>query len=423
MSKVEVFGGKVLKFEGVPGSFVTGLQWRHEDVMPKAGALAETARLKGLGSLGGIRKTNAGGIQSFFSDPIDNAPSGKLVSLAAIVADHKDGSWMGVYKISDDLFWYIAVREGGILPDGDCIGDADSIGLLRESHLDLGSWKEVSGGIDDLVEIIRGYKGKKFALGKLTSSLLFMIQLLGVVVALIAIGGCVLLYQSYSDKRNAIERHNAMSKQKEMLENLKKSRKTPVVFPWSKKVSVEALFSGCHSAWEKQKISTAGWTLSQWDCSVDDLGHFSIATKWNRTGGFANFAPGDLVQNSDKESLLVETGVIKNAPTGIAGSLSNEQTNKRSLWAIAEKASANLSIYDEKAPSKIVALPGMVDPNTPHAIETAWITKQYVIEFALSPMIGSAVSRDLSSIGILSANKLEWNGTWKLYGDIYSDRK
>ncbi|MHB1681027.1 MAG: type 4b pilus protein PilO2 [bacterium] len=83
----------------------------------------------------------------------------KLPSLAANVANAKKEPWIGVFHISDNLYWLIAVRDNqAILPDGDIIGTKEEIDKIFHETLPIGEWDSVieSGNIKDIESILTG---------------------------------------------------------------------------------------------------------------------------------------------------------------------------------------------------------------------------------------------------------------------------
>ena len=58
-----------------------------------------------------------------------------MYSLAAIVASTHKQPWEGVFKIADNLWWYIAVRnDHSILPEGDIVGTMEQITAARNHN-------------------------------------------------------------------------------------------------------------------------------------------------------------------------------------------------------------------------------------------------------------------------------------------------
>ena len=425
MSKVEIVGGKVLKFEGVQTSFLAGLSWRHEETKPDRKALFETGLRAGLGLWGGLRSTPAGSFQSVFMNPIDGFKPGKLIPLAAVVAEAHEGPWMGVYRLSDDLFWYIAVREHEILPDGDFIGDADAVGLRREAHLDIGEWSEFSGVVDDLLlMVVEHYKNTKCRLSKLErldgNPILYAgIGLLTLVVA----GGAYFLYHKNKAEKEMIAHHAAMMKQRALAEAAKSGKnKAKVVFPWSKKASAVAFLDACRSVWKTQPFTHAGWTLDRWECSVSDAGVVSVAEGWTRSGGLAVNAPGDLVLNDKTSRRTRDFGTVG---LGVSGGLLPFDEDNRKLWTGSEVLCAKLSIISPSTATPKVGLPGMATgaPSGP-VVDEPWTTTPFKFEFQVSPMIGRSVGNTLSAVKVLALSDLKWEGgVWFLSGEMYSQKK
>lgn len=80
----------------------------------------------------------------------------KLPSLASAVANAKKEPWCGYFKVEEDLYWYIAVRDNqAIITDADIIGTEEEIKKIFEDNLSLG-WDAVieNGAENDIINLI-----------------------------------------------------------------------------------------------------------------------------------------------------------------------------------------------------------------------------------------------------------------------------
>lgn len=88
---------------------------------------------------------------------------GKLFSLGAQLAATRRQPWLGTFQIDEDTWWYIAVRDGHtILPDGDVVGDMETIQAARENHSNFGDWNYEEGDISKIQELLEESGDKYF---------------------------------------------------------------------------------------------------------------------------------------------------------------------------------------------------------------------------------------------------------------------
>jgi len=106
---------------------------------------------------------SSGGMANIgYSDDLEGSSKfKKYKSLASDVADAKKEPWMGVFELSNGLFWYIAVRDNqAIVPDGDVIGTKDEIDKVFSKYIAIGekAWDTIidNGTEKDLIELLTG---------------------------------------------------------------------------------------------------------------------------------------------------------------------------------------------------------------------------------------------------------------------------
>lgn len=80
---------------------------------------------------------------------------GKLFSLGAQLAATRIQPWLGTFRLDDNTWWYIAVRDGHtILPDGDVVGNEETITKARANHSNFGDWNYIEGDISTIMEML-----------------------------------------------------------------------------------------------------------------------------------------------------------------------------------------------------------------------------------------------------------------------------
>lgn len=145
--------------EAANRQWIAGLVWRSFADRPKLAELREDA--KDLGAdLVAVRGTSQV-IQAGFCPAVENSTPKRVFSLAAAIAQSQEQPWLGIYQLSDDLWWYLAVRDGqAVLPDGDVVGSYETILEARQRHESYADWKYLKGTLkDDLLPILEEARG------------------------------------------------------------------------------------------------------------------------------------------------------------------------------------------------------------------------------------------------------------------------
>lgn len=146
-------GAKIVEL-GNKRRYVAGMQWTSFEAAPAKKDLLEDAER--LGASWACIRLGEDAIQAGFCEPVVGSKPIKLYSLAAMVADSRRQPWLGIFRVEDGLWWYIAVRDGhAILPDGDVIGGEEEIRAARDRHSGYTDWEYVEGDISDLLTTIK----------------------------------------------------------------------------------------------------------------------------------------------------------------------------------------------------------------------------------------------------------------------------
>ena len=99
----------------------------------------------------------AGMINIGHSEDLDDGKYKKLYSLASNVANVKKEPWLGVFRIEDNLYWLIAVRDNqAIIPDGDVLGTKEEIDKIFAETISIGDWDSIieEGTLEDLKSLL-----------------------------------------------------------------------------------------------------------------------------------------------------------------------------------------------------------------------------------------------------------------------------
>jgi hypothetical protein len=241
----------------------------------------------------------------------------KAPSLAAIIAHAKREPWMGLFRISDDLWWYIAVREGqSVIPGGDVIGTREEVEAARSEHQGIGDWRySLEGQIADVLDMISEGLSQASGVGAPVKPMVTRIPawvgLLG--LALLALlAGLLFLHHVHQQRRlqrEAQERaakiaafRNKLAAKRRLLENLK---------PWVGAKPVGAILAGCEQSLLSLPVELRGWAPKSLVCLPNGSGE----VVWKRAPyGLALIAPPGRLQpggNSIIESVEINVGNTK----------------------------------------------------------------------------------------------------------------
>ena len=242
--------------------WVAGMLWRSFEEKPSRAELRQEG--DDLRTDWATLRVGDDAIQAGFCAAVDESKRpNRLFSLAAAVADSQRQPWLGIYKIADGLWWYIAVRDGqAILPDGDVIGGEAEIYAARERHSGFGDWTYVEGNLDDLSALVQGIKPSPvFALHGAPDGLRAATAL-AVVIVVAGAGGLWWHAHQLAAQR---ARELAMARIHALLERqqVKKALPSPLLTT----PMPDAWLAACDGAIKNVPVSQDGWTASGVSCT------------------------------------------------------------------------------------------------------------------------------------------------------------
>ncbi len=381
--------------------FLTGMDWvSYEDVPTKDELLDDATRL--TASWAAVRVGEAA-IQAGFSDPIPsvNKPS-KLFSLAALVADSHEQPWLGTFKISEGLWWYIAVRDGhAILPDGDVIGNEQEIYAARERHSGYTDWKYIDGDLAMLSKFIAEIDAKPVPVRDLNADPKNMILAVSVGVAILGLAAAGGYWKWHSEQIAKNEQVLAMDKLRQSLFKEKPPMKLPsptLSLPYANDV-----LAACKAASYMVPLSRYGWEFSGLIC--DPKG---AVVHWVRK-------PGATVAHRPEGLLSADGNSVDQAIafSGLAAPGVDDATDmaseKVALQALAQAAGFELT-FAQSAP--VAALPGAAA-----ADQTAAAVPKS--DFSMT-VTTTPFKLDFAGVPGLRLSKIEWaKNSWTLTGELY----
>ncbi len=409
-----------LKVPGASVRFALGLNWRHESERPKGQRLKELAADRGRWGM--VRKTAAGSFQVGFVAPIAGVDkAGMLASLADAVAEAHTAPWRGVFQLADGRYWYVAVGEGyAILPDGDRVCTADELATLEAAHASHGTWREVKGGIEELSELVVGFKAKAFLKDfapRIGGAIPRRAKLvLSLVCAMSAIVGGIAFFIHHQD----LARKEAVAAEKKR-QALAALRAAPVVAvekpeprPWAEVPGVRLTVAACRDEWSAQALEKHGWVLQAWSCTAGAAG-VEIATKWHREGGFAHDAPGMLDPSGelafDTRSDAFEWNLSDSTK---AEQLPGSIETSRASWTLAQRY--GLALQLEAAPQAAPAVPGSSGDKP----RPKWLARRETWSLPFAPWLGFAAGFEgLEGLRISSVQVDLTSDVWTVVSDVY----
>ena len=224
----------------------------------------------------------SGMINIGYSEDLDGNKYKKLYSLASNIANAKREPWLGVFRIEDDLYWLIAVRDNqAIIPDGDVIGNKEEIDKVFQETISIGEWDSIieEGNIKDLESLLT--QSGSYVLSSSKKYNVLLIVMVGVLIA------AFILYFYHKQKLQSI-------KPKVFIPKVFVKKKV-VKIPGYKIMSKPALILyKCEKELNSLPGSYYGWKASSLSCS--DNGILVIYKK--QSFGTTLMAPkGDISQN------------------------------------------------------------------------------------------------------------------------------
>ncbi|PRH40438.1 hypothetical protein C6T65_21140 [Burkholderia vietnamiensis] len=385
--------------------FVIGLIWRYEEHAPSLGVLRKLAESDG--DWGIVRKSAHGVVQVGQGEPIPGRKAGEFRSLAATIADAHPQPWVGRYALDDGREWLVAVHdEHGILPDGDRVGTPEEIDEAIHGFGSESEWNQVSGGIDDLVDLVRGAR-KTPALQDLTvgpwrrwgvpAACLSLVAVVGAVGAIMHARQVRLDEQERTASIRAFNQRQAAAAQA-----------ARAASPWAHDAGANTVIRTCGDRWDSQHFERDGWLISSWNCEAH-AGKVSVNVGWNRAGGLAANAPGSLedggehsVENIDGPSL----------PAAAAGNAQIESEARRAIWTFAQRYGLKLVLTGGGMPK----LPGssVADDAAP-----MWGVTTVTFETSAPPWTLGADFDEVPALRVHSISFDLQKQMWRIEADMY----
>lgn len=409
-----------IEVNGLKGSYVVGMTWRHFDAKPTRAELKEFASTAGAWGL--VRSGGANGYQAGACAPLDGIKrSAALKSLADAIAGTLQAPWRGVFDLGEGRYWYVAVAAGyQLLPDGDQVCSLADARALREKHQSFYEhWTESGGDLADLASLTSIAKAgpglKDFTRGAIPfSPRAVIVGSVATVLVSCGAGGVMLYLQDQETKRLA-EQHRkdtAEAVRKEAARKAQEAAEAPPP-PWVTTPLPGAVFDACKAAWKGQDLARDGWVLSAWTC-MPRGNTLDVGETWTRDGGSAMKAPGQLgpggeTSTSSRQVITTWNGV----PQGEVVELLEPDTAIRRGYDLAQRYGLPPDI---KPPKKEPTLAGQKPPPPP-----AYVALNATYKLPFAPWLGFGLAFDeLPGLRISKLSLDFKNDEWIADGLIYA---
>ncbi|RWA45651.1 hypothetical protein AU476_01045 [Cupriavidus sp. UYMSc13B] len=247
--------------------WVAGMTWASYEDTPNKVELREDAQR--LNSTWAAVRIGEDCIQGGFCGAIEGEKVSKLYSLAAMLADSRKQPWLGIFKIGDGLWWYVAVRDGhAILPDGDVLGGEEETYAARERHSGYTDWNYVEGDLELLESLIKEVEDGPTRIKSLDGKAYLPKILAGTTIALTAVaaGGW---WMHNQHEQEAAKQRAAMARMREQMAQAKLNENPVVSTPAITLPLPAAFLRSCGDA-VTLPISQYGWLID------------SVAALWTR---------------------------------------------------------------------------------------------------------------------------------------------
>lgn len=282
-------------------NWAIGLVWRSFSGRPSRAECRQDAQALGADWMmlnETIELTQVG-----FCTAIAGEKVGKIYAMSAAIAEEYRQPWSGIFQINDNLWWYIAVRDGqAILPDGDVAGDYETVLKARESHASHGDWTIHDGTLEDLLPVLEIAKKthNQRALKAVKSPPLWRALVPLAVVVIVAIGG-FWFYREYqhslqmAQERRLLAIRYARSQMQSML------AVTPAPDTW---------LAACAAHIKPLTLSRDGWIADRVTCINE-----AVIIVWERRAGasISTRPAGDLSKDGNQ---VVERQPLGRLPPG-----------------------------------------------------------------------------------------------------------
>lgn len=389
MARIITLGGR---------QWVAGLDWNSYSEKPDRMDLETFAETHSYDWV--AVRTSETVIQAGFCAPIDGIKRPRrLPSLAAFLADSHEQPWIGIYQISEGLWWYIAVRDGhAILPDGDIIGGRDEISQIRVAHSGFGDWNYLEGTVDDLIERIKTIKARPTNLKSIKYRGPTVIQLACSAFAATAIVGTCAYF--WYQNQMAIEKEKEIAAARVRAQLAAGEKIQPVKSPLLESPEPNPWLKSCKNVVYGLPLSAFGWSIDKITCESS----IALVTWKRQLGATVESRPEGIV--SDDGEIIVQTIQLETVSNALDDNSIEIHSALLKLRGWAQSADITLTVKNDAQ-----ALPGAESADPHKAIPQ----QRFSMDMKVSPF-----GLDFSSIPGLRIKSIQSiNDFWHVEGVVY----
>lgn len=373
--------------------------WWNYPGKPKIGELrndadelrgAEWYTIRTLGSLSQV---------GFAAPPEDIAKPKGLYSMAAAIADAKEQPWLGIFQLTDTLWWYIAVRDGQtVLPEGDIAGDEQTVHDARARHASYGDWTYIGGTLDDLLPLLEeAVKKRRLAEMRSLAPINPARIIIPGVLATAAVAGSYWAWQHHEHALKA--KHEAQLR----AERARLAAKKRSISPLLKTPAPAVWLHACWAKFHDVPLSKDGWDASLVSCTRN-----AFRVVWQRTDGatVALRPKGSVFDHGNKIRESWSLGSLRKGPDNAEGLHHSDMA----LYALLQPlgVTARLSAGPHKKP-----LPGAAAKKNKKDV---FPSQSVRFQLPVTPFAGVA----FSSVPGLRLTRIERTSKgWRVNGVIY----
>jgi hypothetical protein len=247
--------------------WLAGMTWLAYETSPSKADLREDA---GRQNADWVSVRNASDFkQAGFCPAIEGEKLRKLNSLAAKLAESKQQPWLGIFRIADNLSWYIAVRDNHtILPDGDVLGTDEDMRLAQERHAGYIDWNHVKGDLTDLEAMIKLVDEKSSPIKAISGMPPGQQVAIGAAVATtVLVAGGFLWWKHQQALAQAHEMAVSMQRERQRLAHFTAAPKAPPPPSLPILPPPSSWLHACGAALLDLPLSNQAWALTKPSCS------------------------------------------------------------------------------------------------------------------------------------------------------------
>jgi len=389
--------------------WLAGMSWRSYDKPPNRSAIRAEARALNANAFvqrSGTIRAPMGVEPRYDAGYAAIGPEvnrGPVYALGAALSSAKPGPWIGVFRLNESLFFYIAVdSDGAVIPDhyGEIVGSEAEIELARAAHSSLAEAAVVEGDLATLETILTELSGPFLRVQPVARGLhlraFHLVPVITIAAALIGAGELYLWHTAEVEHQREKARLAALMQAKKAV-----PQKTPL----ESELPPAAWLARCRpQRWQLSAVEN-GWGLQQYECVQD-----SVVLTWVRgPGATATERPaGNLDDNGNVITRILPLGTGSQRGSEMAG---RDNSKVRPDPIAFADSRANLQAWGERAGFEVAF--GTVSQVPGFSLKQCAVT----INSPLTPWALTSLN-EIADLRLHSLNSTT-GGEWVLKGVLY----